>query len=69
MLLDDIENEMKDKEKFIYDQNEKVKNMHEVLNSLLEYKEVLEKGSQIIHGLGNRMGDQPSASVQPSQNM
>lgn len=52
-MLDDIEGEIKDKEKFIFDQNERVKNMHEALNQLLEFKEVLQKGSKILHGLQN----------------
>ena len=41
VLLDDIENEIKEKEQFVLQQNERIKVMLETLNDELEYRVVL----------------------------
>lgn len=50
VLFEDIENDVRDKEKFVISQNEKIKAMMEALNEQIEYKLVLEKADKIIHG-------------------
>ena len=50
MLFEDTEHEIKDKQHFVEQQIERMRNMHEVLTELVEYKIVLEKANLIIHG-------------------
>lgn len=50
VLFEDIENDVREKERFILSQNEKIKSMLDILNEQIEYKTVLEKADKIIHG-------------------
>jgi hypothetical protein len=43
MIFEDIENEVKEREQFVFSQNERIKAMIEVLNELIEYRSVLER--------------------------
>ena len=49
MLLDEMEGDIKSKEKFVVEQSNVIKNMQEVLSNLVEYKKVLHKAAEIIH--------------------
>ncbi len=51
MLLDEIAPEVEEIKEFIQTQNERIKSMHDVLTELREYRVVLEKCNEIIHGL------------------
>ena len=51
VLLDEIAPEVEEIKEFIQTQNERIKSMHDVLTELREYKVVLEKCNEIIHGL------------------
>jgi len=50
MMFEEIENEVREKEKFIQDQNDRMKNMQEVKNSLLEYKHAMQKAAKAVTG-------------------
>lgn len=55
MLFEDTENELRDKHRFVEQQNESVKNINELLTEMLEYHTVLEKADKIIHGDGSAL--------------
>ena len=50
MLFDEVEIDIKEKLDFLVTQNERVKTMHDVLLELIEYRLVLEKSNELIHG-------------------
>ena len=54
---------MKDKEVFISQQSERIQSMHDVLNELLMYQEVIKKAGIIIHGRNANGGNAVQHSV------
>lgn len=50
MLFEEAEHEIRDKYRFVEQQNESVKNINELLTEMIEYHTVLEKANIIIHG-------------------
>jgi hypothetical protein len=60
MLIEEVENEIREKESFVVTQNDRVKTMFEVLNELKEYSIVLDKANKVIHGrLRGVVGESP----------
>jgi V-type H+-transporting ATPase subunit a len=49
LFFEEIEEDVTSKEKFIYEQSSKLKEMHDNYNSLLEYKAVLNKAKKSIN--------------------
>lgn len=64
MLLEEIENEIKVKEKFVIGQFEHLKKIHEDFNHLIQYKNVLSKAASI---LGGRVENDESISLDMSK--
>lgn len=51
LMFEEAEFEIGEKQRFVESQNERIKNIVEVLNDLIEYKVVLETADRIIHGI------------------
>ena len=50
MMGEEVEASVHEKEQFVVSQNDRIKAMHEVLNELLEYQDVLRIANETIHG-------------------
>jgi len=51
LMFEEAEFEIREKQQFVESQNDRIKNIVEVLNDLIEYKVVLETSDRIIHGI------------------
>jgi hypothetical protein len=57
LLFEEIEQDVKDKEKFVYDQTEKIREMNESYLTMMDYEKVLENVATLLpqlHGGGVR---------------
>ena len=50
MLFDHVEQQIKQKESFILQQTDRIKQMHETMNEMIEYEDVLRIANEVIHG-------------------
>lgn len=48
LLFEEIEQDIKDKEKFVYDQTEKIREMNESYLTMLDYEKVLENVCELL---------------------
>jgi hypothetical protein len=60
-MFDEIESEVNSKEKFLHQQEDKLKEMHEQFNTFLEYKNVVAFSMEVIGAHKGRNEDEERA--------